>query len=186
MSRILKHFRPAVGLFLTGCFISGDVGAARRVQATGDGASVRVVGGFSNVRYTAEHAYGYQLELWRSGGRLVGLFMFTDGPQADFHTGLLESLTFDSATRRLSFEAYVSQFRFDGRLDKDAVTGRLVLFHPESGQQVGAERVRLRRSRQITEGMREYASSKEWKQYADGVLKRLGPRRPKTPLLYPN
>ncbi len=148
--------------------------AARR-QSTGDGSRVTVEGGFSNIRYTEEHAYGQELKLWRHGRRLVGLFLFTEGPQADFHTGLLEHVRFNSATGELSFDAYASQFHFDGRLEKAAVKGMLKQMHPVDGRQVAEGQVVLKRNANLTESMRDYSSEVDWNRYPSEVLKRLGP-----------
>jgi hypothetical protein len=58
----------------------------------------RPVGEFSNVRYTAEHAYGYAVQLWRDGDRLIGLLMVSEGLQGDTPTGMLENVRFNSRT----------------------------------------------------------------------------------------
>jgi hypothetical protein len=107
--------------------------AAPPSQSSGDGARVIVEGGFSNIRYTEEHAYGQEVKLRRQGSRLLGLFMYTEGPQADFPTGLLEHVRFNSATGELSFDAYASQFHFDGRLEKATIKGVLKQMHPIDG-----------------------------------------------------
>lgn len=145
---------------------------SRQLPAPG----VVAVGAFSNIRYTEEHAYGQAVQLWRQGDRLLGLFMYTDGLQADFHTGLLEHVMFNPGTGQLSFDAYASQFHFKGRLEKMALTGLLKRTHPVDGRQVAADQVTLKRSAELTGEMRTYESEEEWNQYAAEVLKRLGPR----------
>jgi hypothetical protein len=149
----------------------------RPPQSNTDKPRIIVEGGFTNVRYTEEHAYGQEVNLWRQGNRLLGLFLFTDGLQADFHTGLLEHLRFNSATGELSFDAYASQFYFDGRLDKATIKGVLKRMHPVDGRQVAEERVVLKRNANLTNGMRDYLSEDEWNADANRVLKRLGPPR---------
>jgi hypothetical protein len=169
MSRLLSLPQASGAVILSACLMAYGM-AARDAQVSADTAPVVVVGGFSNVRYTAEHAYGQEVELWRQGKRLLGLFMYTEGPQADFHTGLLENVSFDSATGRLSFDAYASQFHFEGKLETNAVRRLLKQMHPIDGRQVAANQIVLRRSRKLSDGMRQYTSGDEWTRHAAEVL----------------
>jgi hypothetical protein len=136
---------------------------------------VVVVGTFSNIRYTSEHANGEAVQVWRRGNRLVGLFMFTDGRQADFHTGILEHLRFNPTTGELSFDAYASQFHFDGRLEKTTVKGLLKRMQAETGRQIDENQVILKRDADFTHSMRAYSSEEEWNRYAAEEVRRLGP-----------
>jgi hypothetical protein len=148
--------------------------AAPPSQSSGDGARVIVEGGFSNIRYTEEHAYGQEVKLRRQGSRLLGLFMYTEGPQADFPTGLLEHVRFNSATGELSFDAYASQFHFDGRLEKATIKGVLKQMHPIDGRQVAEDQVILTRNANLTNAMRDYPSEDEWNRYASQIACNLG------------
>jgi len=161
---------------LSACAVTAHDTAAP-AQRGAESGPVVVVGAFSNIRYTEEHAYSQAVQLWRQEDRLLGLFMYTDGLQADFHTGLLEHVRFNPATGELSFDAYASQFHFDGRLEETTVKGLLKRMHPVDGHQVTEDQVILTRSAEITDSMRGYASEKEWNRDAAEVLKRLGPRR---------
>ena len=161
-------------LLSAGCLSEG-VGATPRNRTTGEGEPVVLVGASSNVRYTDDHAYGQQVHLWRQGERLVGLFLFTDGRPSDFDTGLLEKVRFSAATRRLAFETYASQFRFEGTLERNAVSGLLTRMHPATGAQVSAERVVLKRNAELTNLLQDYPSLDEWTRNAEAILKRLGP-----------
>ena len=66
---------------------------------------VLVVGEFSNVRFTAEHAYGYSVQLWRQGDDWFGLLNVSEGLIGDTPTGFLNNVTFEGRTSRLSFTA---------------------------------------------------------------------------------
>ena len=174
MSRLRRTARACTFVIVSACAVASP-GASPTSQSSGDGTRVIVEGEFSNIRYTEDHAYGQSVQLWRQGSRLLGLFMFTDGLQADFHTGLLEHVRFNSATGELSFDAYASQFHFDGRLEKAAVKGMLKQMHPVDGRQVAEGQVVLKRNANLTESMRDYSSEVDWNRYASEVLKRLGP-----------
>jgi hypothetical protein len=174
MSQVLRGARAFACVIVSACLLSAaDVAA--RTQGSSDDARVVVEGGFSNIRYTEEHAYGQEVKLWRQGSRLLGLFLYTEGPQADFHTGLLEHVRFNSATGELSFDAYASQFHFDGRLEKETIKGALKQMHPIDGRQVAEDQIILTRNANLTNAMRDYPSEDEWNRYASEVLKRLGP-----------
>lgn len=166
----------AIVAFCAAC-LGGGTSVTAHTQSRADATPVVVIGGFTNVRYGAEHAYGQEIELWRRDGGVVGLFSFTDGRQADFNTGVLENVTFDPATHRLSFVAYASQFRFEGTLEDGAVKGLLTRMHPVSGAQTSADQVVLKRNQNLTESMHDYPSVEEWTRFVDPILKRLGPNR---------
>src|SRR5262249_53524900 len=46
-------------------------------------AAIKPIGEFSNIRYTAEHAYGYSVEVWQDGNQFFGLFMAPYGLAGD-------------------------------------------------------------------------------------------------------
>jgi hypothetical protein len=178
MSQALKSIYVVGVLLLNICWLSAHGGAAGHRQTGAQTApAVVVVGAFSNIRYTEEHAYGQAVQLWRQGDRLLGLFLYTDGRQFDFNTGLLEHVMFNPATGELSFDAYASQFHFKGRLAKATVTGLLKRMHPLDGRQIAADHIVLKRNGVLTGEMRTYPSEDEWNEYAAGMLKRLGPGR---------
>ena len=174
MSRLLRTARAATFVIVSACAIGAPDGAAP-AQRSADSARIIVEGGFSNIRYTEEHAYGQEVKLWRQGSRLLGLFMYTEGLQTDFHTGLLEHVRFNSATGELSFDAYASQFHFDGRLEKATIKGVLKQMHPLDGRQVAEDQVIFTRNAKLTDTMRDYASEDDWNHDASELLKRRGP-----------
>jgi hypothetical protein len=172
MSRLLRPARASIFVIVSACALGAPEAAPPAQSSAG---SVIVEGGFTNVRYTAEHAYGQEVKLWRQGSRLLGLFMFTEGQQTDFSTGLLEHVHFNPATGELSFDAYASQFHFTGRLEKATIKGVLKQMHPVDGRQVAANQVILLRNANLTNEMRDYSSADEWNRDASEILKRLGP-----------
>lgn len=66
---------------------------------------------FSNTRYTEEHAYGYEVELWRAGTCLIGMLLYSEGLQDATPTGLLENVRYDAVSGALSFGARLSTIR---------------------------------------------------------------------------
>ena len=155
------------------------------------GSPIAIIGEFSNMRYTEEHAYGYSIQLWRLGGILLGLFLASDGLAGDTPTGILENIEFDPATRKLSFQAKLTMgaeiiaggkeepsrdlFEFDGKLDGSELAG--LLKHSNrlrSPAIVKIERIRLKR--QAETAMETARTYQEWKARADGILKFRGPK----------
>jgi len=93
-----RVLRLLCGLFLAMAVMLAVTGASLAASS-----SVSVVGEYPNMRFTAEHAYGYTVQLWREGDRLFGLLLASDGLQGDTPTGLLENVVFDPRTGALSF-----------------------------------------------------------------------------------
>lgn len=151
-----------------------------------------VVGSFTNMRFTEEHAYGYSVELWRQGDSLVGLFLAAEGPQGDTPTGLLEKVKFEMKTGKLSFRAKLSMgvvyskeyngvpsrdvFEFSGVLGKNRLTGTLRRLDGLNLRDTPKiEKIVLTRSKS-NQGMEPFQSFDDWKKAADGILKFRGPK----------
>ena len=151
---------------------------------------IAIAGEFSNMRYTAEHAYGYSIQLWREGSAVFGLFLASDGLAGDTPAGVLENVKFDSATGKLSFQAKLTMgmdivagkeqpsrdlFEFEGRLNEAALAG--ILRHSDRLQtepNSQAERIRLRR--RAGSSMQLPRSYDEWKMQTSEILKLRGPK----------
>ena len=161
---------------------------------------LRVIGSFSNIRFTEEHAYGYDVELWRDGDSVIGLISAADGLQGDTPTGILENVRFDSRTGGLSFTAKLTctrrqigpdgnwlspshdLFQFSGTLKPRVLVGTLT--RSDLSQPLPCatprcipetrERVELR-MRPIIDSF-STGSYAEWRRQVDEVLKRLGPK----------
>ena len=109
---------------------------------TPDTAPVHLLGRFSDMRFTEEHAYGSVLELWGTGNCLFGLFQASQGLAGDTPTGQLSDVRYAPATGLLSFTAKLSTgvttlpgskewvptrdfFAFRGRVTRKGVKGKL-------------------------------------------------------------
>jgi hypothetical protein len=151
-------------------------------------APVTVVGHFDATVSDGEHRSGYALSLWRAGDAIVGFLIVPRGLAGDPPTGLLENVTLGS-NGELFFTAKVpggwitseipavDDYEFNGVLEPDMVKGTLqfVTSLPNAG--ASEQRITLRRSRDMTEVMRDYPAYKAWEAYAARILRRRGPRQ---------
>lgn len=153
--------------------------------------SAKKLGVFSNMRSTAEHQYGYRVELWQEGDRVFGLFLTSEGLIGDTPTGALEDARFDSKTGELSFSSRLSTgvtfdqnnketptrdvFRFKGVLKNRKLTGTLEradALRPTTASR--KEKVSLVSSKD--EPFVNGKSYDDWKKAADETLKHRGPK----------
>jgi len=135
---------------------------------------VNVVGSFDNLRYTAEHTYGYVVDLWREGNRVFGRLEITHGRQADFTTVPIDNGTIDDATHRLTFQAIAPSgvsYRFVGTINASSVRGVLTRDDGTGRRSPTSdgESVQLRSNAQAREAMHAYATYEAWK--ADVITK---------------
>jgi hypothetical protein len=162
--------------------------------AIADGAGISEVGAFSNMRYTAEHAYGYTLMLWRAGDCLFGFFESSQGLAGDTPIGEVSDLKYDGKTGHLSFSAKLTMgatssrgsngfepsrdlFAFDGYLKAGSVTGVTTHtlrnnpnFTPTHTDVV------LGMSKTEAEFMHNSATYGEWRRTWQPVLEHRGPK----------
>jgi hypothetical protein len=90
-------------LIIVGIALLGGLGSESFAQDPNR--PIRVVGEFANFRSAGEGAIGYEVELWRDGDSVVGLFLAAEGRNEDMPMGILENVRFDSRTGALSFTA---------------------------------------------------------------------------------
>ena len=104
-----------------------------------EGASSRfeLLGQFSNMTYSQDHQSGQDVYLWRELNELYGYMEYSlGGALGDFTTARIESVRFDPASKRLSFQVrnplYDEQgnvirnlFVFDGLIRSNAIEGTL-------------------------------------------------------------
>jgi len=151
---------------------------------------VTTVGEFSNMRHTAEHTYGYSVQLWRSEGMLFGLFLAANGLEGDTPTGVLEDVKYSVTTGKLSFKSKLSVgfiytgsrwvpshdlFEFDGSLSGNGLNGGLKHFdmlHTE----VAPEPVSVHLKRVSSESMVDAPTYEEWQRATQAILVRRGPK----------
>lgn len=154
---------------------------------------IQIVGVFTDMRSTGEHAYGYRVELWRQGRRPFGLFMASQGLAGDTPAGLLEDVEFDSGTGRMAFRARLTMglfssrryrnvpsrdvFQFAGTLSLDTLRGVLDVSNALTPEQAPRrEAVVLRRSAEESQGMSAPRSCSEWLEGVAAILKFRGPK----------
>ncbi|MCL4501368.1 MAG: hypothetical protein M1438_05865 [Deltaproteobacteria bacterium] len=163
------------------------------VQAGDDSQPVVFLGSFSNMRATAEHQYGAEVQLWQQGSDLFGFLSYANGLKGDTPTGLLEDLKYEPETGKLSFQAKLTMgrhycnlhrgvsshdlFTFQGILTPAALSGDLQLLdalHPEKQPQ--GKKVVLRKIAWNGGFQTDYQSWSQWDQEARTIMKRLGPK----------
>lgn len=154
-------------------------------------APVIPVGEFSDMRHTEEHAYGYTVQLWRTGDRILGLFMASAGLAGDTPTGILENVRFDPRSGNLSFSAKLTMglaymgmgksepsrdfFEFQGKLGPDALAGTLQVRDMLQNAPPKSLRIRLRK-RPARQTLLEQESYGDWTREAARILERRGPK----------
>jgi hypothetical protein len=69
---------------------------------------ITFVGSFTNFIFTTEHQYGAEVKLWQVGEKVFGTFSYSDGLAGDTPIGLLENISFDNKTRKLSYSSKLS------------------------------------------------------------------------------
>ncbi len=170
--------------------------AAHAADCTGElalrDAPIERVGTFTNMRHTEEHAYGYSVELWRSGECWFGLFAASAGLAGDTPTGLIENFTADVRTGAVSFLARLTMgrltaknldsvmsrdvYRFSGKLRKNSLRGTIAHTNALLPQDPGESyAVVIRRSRKETDTW-QAATFREWQREAGAILERRGPK----------
>lgn len=86
------------------------------------------LGQFSNYRFTEEHQYGAGIALWQDGKTPLGLFSYSEGLIGDTPTGLLEKLSFDRKTGKISFTAKLTMGRHYCKVHNDVPSQDLFTF----------------------------------------------------------
>ncbi len=155
---------------------------------------VEYIGTFSNMTFTEEHAYGSDVELWKCGGELLGLFSHSEGLIGDTPTGILENVSYNPDTRALSFRAKLTigvssagkgisepsrdLFVFTGFLSKKGLEGKLIWTDQNTTVTWENESVVLT-EQPSDDNPAEFFKIKtvaDWVVYAVNVLRRLGPK----------
>lgn len=159
-----------------------------------DPTRIEVVGRFSDMRYTEEHAYGHVVELWRAGGCLFGLLVVSEGLAGDTPVGELNDVRYDPATGALSFTAKLTMgvtqargstawvpsrdlFQFTGRLRGKVLKGKLRRSDPLTAEArpVGEDIV-LRRDPEQEAPVIAADRYGEWRKTAESILRFRGPK----------
>lgn len=125
---------------------------------------VEFVGNFSSMRYTDEHAYGFEVQLWKDKKGIFGFFLSSNGLQGDTPIGKLYNLTYDATNGHLQFSAKLTLgmllggnlnnkpshdlFAFDGYLKKSLLQGTLTIREMHAPQIVEKKAVTLKKTRE--------------------------------------
>jgi tetratricopeptide (TPR) repeat protein len=155
--------------------------------------SFAAVGSFSNMRFTEEHQHGSEVQLWREGARLSGLFFHAEGLMGDAPAGLLEDVRWDPKTGTVSFTSKLTTgqhfckvhkdvpsrdvFSFRGELSDSSLSGvlkRSDALHPETPPI--EEKVALARTSSAEASWSLYGSRSDWEAAAKKILMFRGPR----------
>jgi hypothetical protein len=161
------------------------------IAHAGQSSSIIGLGTFSNFRFTEEHQYGAAVQLWREGEALFGLFSYSQGLIGDTPAGILEKVTFDPKTGRISFTARLTMgfhgcklhknvhsqdaFRFDGVLSELSLSGTLIHadnLHQELNPK--KENVVLKKSDEWV--ITQHQSREQWEVAMKNILKLRGPK----------
>ena len=159
-------------------------------------APIAVVGSFSNMRYTEEHAYGYTVELWQSADCLFGLFFSSYGLSGDTPTGLIENLKYDEQTGAISFNSRLTMgkvapdpvrdvyepakdvYGFTGVLRKKSLRGTVLheLRNFPAANPPIPENVVLKLSQEESSRLQYFETYSQWVLEMKEILKRRGPK----------
>lgn len=177
-------------LTIAGVAVLGGLGSESFAQ--GPERPIRAIGEFANFRSTDTRTYRCDVELWRDGDSVIGLFFAAEGFDADMPAGMLENAKLDSRTGVLSFtakltiagaidlpglrqEASRDLFEFSGTLKATVLSGTLKRSDLRQPLRPGSrEHVQLRM--RPPDGSFPAVSYAEWKRLADEILKARGPK----------
>ena len=161
------------------------------VALAGEPQPFTALGAYSNFRFTQEHQYGAQVELWKDGSSLVGLFFYSEGLMGDVPAGPLEKIEFAPATGKITFSAKLTRgehscrahnnvpgrdlYHFEGVLTAASITGILKHadgLHPE--QAPTEEKIVLQKLEAAS--IIQYQNREEWENATKTILKHRGPK----------
>jgi len=161
------------------------------ITHAGQSASIVGLGVFSNFRFTDEHQYGAEVQLWREGDALFGIFSYSQGLVGDTRAGILEKVTFDPETGHIAFTARLTMgmhgcklhnnvpsqeiFRFDGVLSEHSLSGTLA-YADNLHQELNPEKEVVVLERSDDWAITEYKSREQWEVAMKTVLEFRGPK----------
>lgn len=154
-------------------------------------APVSEIDAFSNMRYTAEHAYGETVLLWRSGNCIFGLFESAQGLAGDTPIGELQDVTHNPNTGALRFSAKLTigivagpsttpepsrdLFKFDGTLGPARLIGGLIRA-TQLDPKPPARTIMLTVSAKDADFMHGSATYGAWREKWEPIVRRRGPK----------
>lgn len=140
------------------------------MHAASDG-DVQIIGTYAQLRQTAEHTYGYQLQLFRDGGSLVGLWSRANGEPADFPLVRVSDLRWNETTGALRFTSRWCEEveTFEGVLTPKSLAGTITGGGRADGS---SKKVELRR---ISDAWPSTTRT-DWASLVEKMLKRRSPK----------
>ncbi len=166
---------------------------SQTLQSNAESLGFTTVGSFSNMRFTEEHQYGSEIQLWEDGADLTGFFFHSEGLMGDTPTGLLENIAYDRKTGKFSFTARLTMgqhfckihkdvpsrdlFSFHGKISSSSISGvlkRSDALHPDNPPT--EEKVVLKEMDSRTANQSSYSSRADWEAFSKEILNFRGPR----------
>lgn len=151
------------------------------------------LGSYSNMEYTEEHQYGFEVDLWKVRNTLSGHFLHSEGLVGDTPIGLLTNIQFSPSTGELSFETeltigihfckdhkYVpskNRYEFHGKLKENELTGILTERDGlHSNKIIRTQKIKLDRDEEKEMLLKDIKTFKDWENYSNAILNRRGPK----------
>ena len=167
-----------LSLILAGATVTTRLNASAHQRAATADEPVTVIGSFDNFRSGIETVSGHSLTLWKHGTRIIGWLQVAEGQPGTFETDLIDKGSLDVTTHRLILDASsgVVRHSFTGTLTSAAIDGELSRHNPFLMNTPVGPTIRytlhLRRNREDTQRMINYATYDEWKAVADAKIHR--------------
>jgi hypothetical protein len=147
------------------------------------------LGQFSNMTYSQDHQFGQDVYLWRELDELYGYVEYSlGGALGDYTTARLQTVRFDAATQKLSFQArnplYDEQgrvirnlFLFDGIIRPDAIEGILKCRHAMTNEPcANDQKVLWKKIKLENTEMNRIGTRQDWEAHVNEQLKAHGAR----------
>jgi hypothetical protein len=176
---------------LAACYLQ-EASQSNACATMAPSAPISVIGAFSNMRDTAEHAYGETVLLWRSGNCSFGLFESAQGLAGDTPIGELQDVAHNPTTGELRFIAKLTigivaggavttpqaardLFNFVGTVTATRLIGGLT-HATQVDPKPPVRTIILTASERDAESMRGSATYGAWREKWEPILKRRGPK----------
>jgi hypothetical protein len=154
---------------------------------------IKYIGRFSDMRFTEEHQYGNEVELWMAGKTLVGFLLWSQGSIGDTPTGTVENVSYDPQTGKLSFTSKLTTgshyckvhhdvpsqdlFKFKGTLTHDSLSGELLHLQAlDENNVISKEQIVLKRMEENQASGYQKTTYSKFKQRAKSILEFRGPK----------
>lgn len=163
------------------------------VRADPEPKKFTTVGSFSSMEFTEAHQYGSEVQLWKEGSNLLGLFSYSEVSSEILRPVCLRIRSMIQRTGEISFKAKLTTgqhfcevhndvpshdlFSFRGKLSDSSISGLLKrsdALHPEDPPT--EEKVVLKKLSGDEANQTHYGSRSEWEIASQEILKFRGPK----------